>query len=197
MLDRGKLAVLAIFALALTAAGVAWWFNYSRGQRTLEFYGRDAALLIRTAPQVELLRLAPVEEISAGGETLSFGGSRRRVIDRIDISQAKGLIHARTSLLADSSYEWSTGLSDCQSRTDLAVRFTGRTSATLVFDFACRRVWYAEYAKPVTLIPKVAEGWQSFLGRHSTESPSPSAKGAGGGGEFAPPGGPLSNPSTN
>jgi hypothetical protein len=169
MLNRGKLAVLTMFGLALVAAGLAWWFNYTRGHRTLDFYGRDAALLLRTAPKVELLRLAPVEGISGDGETLSFGGSRRRVTERIDISQAQGLIHARTSLLADSSYQWDTDLGDCQPQPALAVRFKGQTSATLVFDFGCRRVWYAEYARSVTLMPKVADGWQSFLERHGTQ----------------------------
>jgi hypothetical protein len=182
MLNRGKLAVLTMFGLALVAAGLAWWFNFSRGNRTLEFYGRDAALAIRTAPKVELLHLEPVEYILEGDspETLLYlGGSTRRVIGRTDISQANGLIHARTSLLADSSYDWHTDLTDCQRQMDFAVRFTGETSTTLVFDFGCRRVWYAEYARSVTLIPKVAEGWQSFLTRQSANSPSPSGRGPG------------------
>ena len=166
MLNRGKLAVIVMFGLALAAAALAWSFNYTRGRRTLNFYGRDAALLLRTAPKVELLRLAPADEFSEAGERLYFGGSRRSVTQRIDISQAKGLIHARTSLLADSSYDWQADQTDCQPQLDYAVRFTGQTSVTLVFDFGCRRVWYAEYAKPVTLAPKVAEGWQSFLSRH-------------------------------
>ena len=37
MLDRGKLAVLTIFAVAFVAASFAWWWNYSRGQKCLAF----------------------------------------------------------------------------------------------------------------------------------------------------------------
>jgi hypothetical protein len=52
---RGYLVVLAMFALALIAATFAWYVNFNRGRRTLEFFGPEAATLIRTAPKVELI----------------------------------------------------------------------------------------------------------------------------------------------
>ena len=52
----------------------------------LEFYGPEAATLIRTAPKVEILRSPPD--------------------DNLDLSHVPGLLNARTSLLSDASYDW-------------------------------------------------------------------------------------------
>src|SRR2546423_4255155 len=83
--STGQVAVLTMITVAVMAAGFSWWWNYNRGRKSLEFYGSEAATLIRTAPQVEILRAEP--------ET------------NIDISHAPGLINARASLLSDASYE--------------------------------------------------------------------------------------------
>jgi hypothetical protein len=172
MLNRGKLAVVTMFAVALAAAGTAWWFNFNRGQRTLDFYGRDAALMIRTAPRVELLVLMPAADSTSGPseEMLILNNQRLQVAHRHDMSHAKGLINARTSLLADSSYRWDADPGDCQPRIEYAVRYRGQTTATLAFDFGCRQVWHVEQKRSMTLIPKVVEGWQSFLSRQAAEA---------------------------
>ena len=166
MVNRGKLAVLTMFAVAILAAGLAWSFNYYRGARTLEFYGRGAALLVRTAPQVELLELAWVddEELARpNAELLDVDGQRLQVVRRRDISQAKGLVHARTSLLADSSYRWDAAPCDYEPTIAYAVRFSDLTPATLAFDFHCQQVWHVEHDQAATLVPKVSGGWQKFL----------------------------------
>lgn len=169
MLNRGKLAVVTMFVVALAAAGTAWWFNFNRGRQTLEFYGRDAALMIRTAPHVELLVLTPEGDSmnEPSEEMLTLNNQRLRVAQRHDMSKAKGLINARTSLLADSSYHWDTDPGDCQPRIEYAVRYRGQTTATLAFDFNCQQVWHVESGRSATIISKVAEGWQSFLTRQA------------------------------
>jgi hypothetical protein len=168
MLIRGKLAVLAMLAVALAAAGTAWSFNYYRGRRTLDFYGRGAALLIRTAPQVELLELAGVDEIALpNAEILVVDGQVLQVVRRLDISQAKGLIHARTSLLADSSYVWDAEPCDYYPSAHYAVRFADISAATLAFDFHCQRVWHVEHERSVALADKVAQGWEEFLAKQA------------------------------
>jgi len=171
MLDRGKLAVLTMFAVALVAASFAWWWNYSRGQKCLAFYGKDAALLIRTATQVELLELAVAENPAGESslETLGIGPNSYQVVKLLDISQAKGLIHARTSVVDDTSFHWDALPGDCQPKILYAVRFTGDSQATLAFDFGCQSVWHVEQGKSATLIPKVAQGWESFLTRQAAE----------------------------
>ena len=170
MLDRGKLAVLAMFALAIVAAGFAWWWNYQRGQKCLAFYGADAALLIRTGEDVVLLELVPdrPDYTPKSVDTLKVGQETYRLYRATTISKAKGLIHARTSLVDDASYFWDGGLANCQPQVQFAVRFGDHSPATVAFDFGCQRVWHVEQGKHVTLIPKVAEGWKSFLTRQAT-----------------------------
>lgn len=171
MLDRGKLAVLTMFALALAAATFAWWWNYSRGQKCLEFYGKDAALLVRTAKRVELLELSPDNDAPADRtvDRLIINGQTYLLRQITDISQVKGLIHARTSILDDTSFQWHDALIDCRPEFLYAVRFTGDSRTTLAFDFSCQTVWHVEQGKAVVLIPKVAQGWESFLTRHAKE----------------------------
>ena len=141
----GKLAVLAMIGIAVSAASFAWWWNYNRGRQALEFYGPEAALLIRTAPQVELLRPEPEGDI--------------------DISQAPGLINARASLLGDASYDWSAAASPQESPL-FSVRFSrGEKSVVVTFDFENRTISNSATQRSATLKPKTAEGWRTYLAR--------------------------------
>lgn len=172
MLDRGKLAVLAMFALAFVAAGFAWWWNYSRGQKCLALYGAEAALLIRTARDVELLELAPdTDQLEDRTVDRLVVGERTFLLHRITtISQAKGLIHARTSIVDDPSYLWDVEAGPNPTQVQYAIRFLGddhASRATLAFDFDQGRVWHVEQLKSAALIPKVAQGWESFLTRQA------------------------------
>src|SRR6476620_10123177 len=99
----GRTLVLAMLGLAVLASIFAWGWNYSRGRKSLELYGPEAATLIRTAPKVEVLR-EPHES-------------------NIDISRAPGLINARASLLSDASYDW-TATEQRQESPLFTVRFT-------------------------------------------------------------------------
>jgi hypothetical protein len=172
MLDRGKLAVLTMFAVALAAATFAWWWNYSRGQKCLAFYGADAALLVRTAKDVELIELAPdsVKPEDVAVDRLVVG-DRTYLFHRITtISQAKGLIHARASIVDDASFRWNASPGDCAGEVLYAIRFTNDDTsarATLAFDFASKRLWHVETRRSAELIPKVAQGWESFLKRQA------------------------------
>lgn len=143
----GARAVVAMFAVALAAAAFAWWWNFQRGQRALEFYGPEAATLIRTAPKVELLRNEePVR----------------------DISKAKGLLNARTSLLGDAGYDWNREASFVNF--DASLRFTaGNQSVTVFFDFENRSIEIACSDKRVTLSQKTAAGWRNYLERQLGE----------------------------
>jgi hypothetical protein len=170
--NLGKLAVLAMFALAFMAAGFAWWWNFHRGQKCLALYGPDAALLIRTANDVELIELSPdsskpedrtVNRLVVGGRTF--------LLHRVTtISEAKGLIHARTSIVDDTSFLWDAEADESRVNVQFAVRFWSgdRSSrATVAFDFDCQRLWHVESGKSAMLIPKVAEGWKSYLTRQA------------------------------
>ena len=141
----GQRTVLAIMAVAVLAAGFAWWWNFNRGRRSLELYGPEAATLIRTAPKVEILRSAPDAAI--------------------DISKAPGLLNARTSLLSDASYDWSTTQPPQQSPL-FSVRFSrGGKSVVVTFDFENQTINNSATEQTVTMNPKTADGWRKYLAR--------------------------------
>lgn len=165
-LNPGKLAVVGILLVAVGLAGFAWWWNWQRTQRCRDFYGGEGAHLIRTATRVEGLLLSGLYDDQTR-EQIEVGPHAFEVVGRRDLSKAKGLVHARTALLDDTSYDWNdrtTG--DCQPLIYHAMAFReGDQAITLAFDFGCRRLWIVEEQKQVTLAPKIASGWESFLRR--------------------------------
>jgi hypothetical protein len=134
-----------MFGLAILASVFAWWWNFNRGRRSLELYGAEGAMLIRTAPKVEVLRAEPE--------------------GNIDISRAPGLINARASLLSDASYEWSAA--DVRQDSPLfSVRFSrGERSIDVTFDFENETIWNSATQRVAKLKKKTAEGWRSYLAR--------------------------------
>jgi hypothetical protein len=142
----GHFVVIAMLAVALAAAAFAWWWNFQRGRKALEFYGPEAATLVRTAPKVELLR---------GDEPVR------------DISQAKGLLNARTSLLGDASYLWASEGRFIKS--DATLRFSeGERSIPVSFDFENRMI--SVNGKMAVLNQKTADGWRSYLARQTGDA---------------------------
>lgn len=143
----GRWLVVALVCVGALAGGFAWWWNFNRGRRTLEFFGPEAARLIRTAPQVELLKTPPDASV--------------------DLSQAPGLINARASLLSDASYVWDQTPADSSSPR-LTVRFAdGKRSVDLTFDFEYRTLHTSSTNKTALLNQKTASGWQSYLARNA------------------------------
>jgi hypothetical protein len=168
MLDRGKLAVLTMFAVALAAAMFAWWWNYSRGQRALEFYGPKAAHLIRTAPKVELL-LVGISDADPV-ETLPESGPVMRVID---ISRAPGLVHARTALLDDASYDWNAVA--LPQEFEHCLRFSdGKDQVVLAFGTPSGRILIEGSGRGGSgqLVKKTAAGWLGFIDRNVKQAES-------------------------
>ncbi len=87
---------------------------------------------------------------SALSETLTVAGQPRRVAERRDISQVRGLVHARHALVVDTNYLWGESRGDCQADWAFALRFEDRgQQATLVFDRACARIRLLEQDKEV------------------------------------------------
>jgi hypothetical protein len=84
----GKRLILGVLVIGLAAAAASWWFRYSATHRAAEFWGPQAATLIRDAAHVTLRSDASSD-------------------DPRDISNAPGLTHLRAALLEDSSFDWS------------------------------------------------------------------------------------------
>lgn len=179
MQNLGKIVVLTLVVVALALATFAWWWNFQRGERSRDFWGHEAAMLIREAPQVELLRLEPV---AAGkespGESLALDSERFAIVERKDISHEKGLLHARFALTEDASFAFDQPLATETPSWAYAARFTdGSKHATILFDLDHSQVTLAETHRIARVIPKIVTGWRTFIARHlapSSPSPAPS-----------------------
>lgn len=170
-MKRGNLVVLAIVLLAVLLAGFAVWWNVESGRRTLEFWGTDAGQrIIAPDAHVELLWLTAVEGNYAP-ELLAVGGRRYAIAATADVSQARGLVHARHALLNDPSFDWQATPDPAADYT-LAVRFRDGTGTTTVaFDFGRRQVAHAESGEPRICAAKIMAGWQAFAQRHAPAVP--------------------------
>src|SRR6185436_17481722 len=101
-MNRGKLVIVLIITVALAMSGYAWWYQLQASRRSAEFWGTDAAVLIRYAPQVEFLKLRPqgtsndpaVESVAIRGVEFEAGAP-------VDITRSRGMVHARHALVDD------------------------------------------------------------------------------------------------
>jgi hypothetical protein len=146
---RGKIAIVVMLSLAVLAAGYAWYQNYQRSVRARAFWGNKAAT-IRFATKVEAFRVAD-------------NGERT---DLTDISSAPGLLNARTSLMSDDAFDWSSEpfTPAPSSEWKYGVRFvSGDDDVTLLFGDHSDAMLASELDKAVQLDPKTAAGWRSYL----------------------------------
>jgi hypothetical protein len=190
----GKIVVIGVFVVALAAASFALWWNINRARRSLEFWGKDAVRLIQHGKAVELLELQPAEtpanSLADQPSTAENPAAEIRYQDRplvvkrrLDLSQARGLVHARHALTDDASFVWDDAVNASQPATwDYAIRFSQTPAATsgdasspgdssaadevlLLLDLENRRLANVHGRREVTVIPKISEGWQIFLAK--------------------------------
>lgn len=113
----GKLVIIAFVAVALVAAGVSWWFRYNSTHRTVEFWGSEAAQLIRDAPEVKLYRdplaiaravrdALPPDTTESVVDAASTEIEQKIIDSAIDVSNSHGLTHLRNALLEDRNFAW-------------------------------------------------------------------------------------------
>jgi hypothetical protein len=167
MVNRGKLLIVFIFGTALALSIFAWSFQYLRGRKVLELYGADAARLIRVdADRVELLQLGDSLDpaSSAGEEFIQIDEQQLPITSAIDITKARGLIHARQALIEDSSYEWNRPRGDCGPQWSYALRFShGEKQTTAAIDADCRRMRLVETGAEAPLAEHFVKGMQTFV----------------------------------
>lgn len=89
----GHWLVLGILLVAAGLGAFAVWFQWGQTRRCLAFFGPATVGRIQTAPRVELW-------------TLVAKGYGVRATDRLDVSQAPGLVHLRRGLIEDVNYTW-------------------------------------------------------------------------------------------
>lgn len=91
----GTLLVIGLVALGILAAAFAIWYQRMQTSRCLQFYGPAAARLLREAPRVELLTLAPADR-----------PGRLIATSRRDVTAARGIVHLRRGLVEDFGFRW-------------------------------------------------------------------------------------------
>jgi hypothetical protein len=96
----GKYVILAVVTVALTGALASWFFRYNATQHAAEFWGPEAARLIRDAPVVEFWQNPSPSTVIRSAAPLVGREDLR------DISSARGLVHLRTALIEDRSFDW-------------------------------------------------------------------------------------------
>jgi hypothetical protein len=91
----GSALVIALVGLAAALAVFAIWFQWNQTRRCLGFYGPAVARSVQAAPRVELW-------------TLQVDATGRQVVahDRLDVSDARGLVHLRRGLVEDANFAW-------------------------------------------------------------------------------------------
>ena len=167
--NRGKLAVGAMLLSGVLLAAFALWWNVTSGSRTLEFWGTDAGRrIIDERATVELLWLRPA---SGGSQerTLDIGSQPYAIVATADVTGARGLVHARHSLLEDASYAWTEHGAD-QARYELAVRFRNDAgTTTAAFDFTRPQIAHVESGRNQRAAAKIVAGWKQFAQRHAPQ----------------------------
>lgn len=166
-MNRGKLVILVMFGVAIGLGAIAVFVRYQQGDRALNYWGTEAAQLIRHAPKVELLWLSNSDDPPAESEileNLTIDGQICTVVRRKDISQSRGLVHARHALITDRSYRFDEPRGDCQPAWVYVLRFTdGDRMATLSFDVCCGRARLVETDREVSIAPAIG-ALEEFFG---------------------------------
>lgn len=104
---QGKLIILAVVGVSAALSSYAVWFQYQSAEASLAFWGRDDAILIGRASEVELLLISEVK--TARGESLQIGEQSLTVVATAPGATgrrnlARGLTHIRRGLLTDHSF---------------------------------------------------------------------------------------------
>jgi hypothetical protein len=146
----GKLVISTIVAVAVLAAGFSWWFRYSATRQAARFWGPQH-VLVRDAKNVQLVTLGPMgaDESHVHDSESTFADHYHtmegvvKVVDRRDVTDSHGLIHLRTELLQDRSYEWATNAPAATVDWKYGLEFRDATTSPpllVLFSSDCRRL---------------------------------------------------------
>lgn len=159
MPNRSQMAVILILVVAVVAASFAWWYRQSQGRRSLKFWGSSQAMLIRFARNVELLELARSEN---HGDGLTIGSQLWQIESRRDITEARGLVHARQAFIEDASFDWAIS-NRAPYHWDHALVFSGENGhVTVAIDLTGEQICVVESNRTACVTPIVA-GLKDFL----------------------------------
>jgi hypothetical protein len=180
MWNRGKLVIVGILFVALSAAAFSAWYHYRGQHRAQEFWGTTTAVLIAKAPQVELLRLGEPslatedeepEQESADDEApshptaVAFGDQHWKVLEVKDALAAKGIGNLRLALITDTTFEWGGSAGDKEPNWQYGLSFSDKRNwATVLFDFETGRVALTGGKKTARLVAEANRDFKEFFG---------------------------------
>jgi hypothetical protein len=192
-LNRGKLVIVGIVAVALGAALFSMWYHHQHARRAREFWGTSMAVLIARAPQVDALQLAAAEvadnQVPADDPVpaddsephtvlpIAFGGRAWSVVAAKESLQAAGMSNIRRALVIDTTFDWAEPQGASHPKWQYALEFTDDEHwATVLFDFDTRQVALAGSQKTALLDPAANTDMQEFFNEQFAKSEQPAAK---------------------
>jgi hypothetical protein len=161
----GKWMILTAFGLAIAMSIGAWLYHYRQQRRPMELWGAAAARLIAHGKEVQAWRLSTSEDPVSTDvlETITFDGQRLHVVDRREITKARGLVHFRSGLLNANCFDWNAPSPNASPAWQFALRFTdGEETATMLFAPKAQRLRLLETGAEISIAP-ISEGLETFL----------------------------------
>jgi len=158
-MGNGKWVIVGIVGLAILAAAFSWSYRRRAMRRSMAFWGTEAASLIAHGPRVQALRLNPSDATAASDdqERIPFDSRRFAVIQRRDMSRARGLTHLRQSLLEDASFDFRSAKRAIQPKWEYAIRFgRGSRTATVLVSLADKRLALVGHERTLSMAPIAA-----------------------------------------
>ena len=159
---------MTILVLSALVAGLAVYYRYQQGRRTLALWGAEYASLLRNARQVEILRLEAAEE---GSDSIAAprGGAAQGVAARRDVSRVPDFVYIRNAFLNDAYFRWEADTSTCEPRWAYVLTFRdGERIATLWIDDRCDVVLLEETDQLAAMNPALLKSVRRFLKQHTT-----------------------------
>ncbi len=132
MLKQGQLLSVGMITLAAMAAGFSWYWNVQTTRRCLEFWGPEAALRIASAPKADLLQIGEMDQAGPAAQVVTNPAEPFVVLQRVEISQARGFSNVRRLLVQDRSFDWTTPPCSFPQSWKLALRFDDDKASSLV-----------------------------------------------------------------
>jgi len=164
MKSAGKLVIVLMLGVGLTAAGFTLWYHIRSGAQAMRYWGPDQALLIAQASRVEVRRLEPASDRTSQSEpTLSYFGRPLRVVEVAEATRARGLTNIRQTLLLDESFEWDQPLVANDLAWHCCLRFSdGTERLDILISEDGRAVVGAGLPRALAVEPEVASTLRSF-----------------------------------
>ncbi len=145
---------------------MAWWYQFQQGRRALDYWNAEGAYLIRRAPHVDLLRLSELSAVGAADKTGEGAVLGRAIVERHDLSHAKGLTHARQALITDASFAWDSPVEGTPNWEYALCFREDERATTIAFDLTSGYARSQDAPAPLALGPTLIRGLRTFFGEH-------------------------------